>query len=80
MILVLSSYSNFDKTFYFGNSFDFGDFDRCLRIEEKVDFDILKGKYCMVQYHSLEENITSSSPSKNKIEILIAETLKLVCL
>lgn len=63
---MLSSYSNFEKTFYFGNSFDFGDFDRCLRIEENVEYESLKGKYCMVQYHPALEETTSGSPSKDR--------------
>lgn len=61
---MLSSYSNFDKFFYKGNSFDFGDFDRCLEIDvTDLRNASLKGKHCLIQYQSLGNRTLSILPS-----------------
>ncbi|KAL7050613.1 hypothetical protein ACKWTF_004147 [Chironomus riparius] len=45
-----SSFSNFDKKFVYGNSYDFGDFDSC--ISTKVDALNVVGKHCMIKFQS----------------------------
>lgn len=68
---MLSSYANFDKTYFYGNTFDFGDFDRCLNINElllgKTDnnaSDVIKGKHCMVQYLTRRRDVIAIPPCK----------------
>ena len=45
-----SSFSNFNKIFTYGNSYDFGDFDSCL--DTKVENFNAVGKYCLIKYYS----------------------------
>jgi len=47
---VRSSFSNFDKKFIYGNSYDFGDFDSC--ISTRVDAMNIVGKHCMIKFQS----------------------------
>lgn len=68
LISVFASYANFDKVHFYGNSFDFGDFDRCLEVEHKNGSESLKGKHCLVQYESTRSDIHAILPSKFKIK------------
>jgi hypothetical protein len=61
LILVQSSFSNFNKKLIYGNSYDFGDFDSCLTT--KIDQSGGAGKYCMIKYHS--DDAISVPPSEN---------------
>lgn len=64
---VISSFANFDKTYTYGNSFDFGDFDRCVDIEHKSKNESIgtfRGKHCLVQYYPTETDVKEIPPSK----------------
>lgn len=55
-----SSFTNFDKKFFYGNSYDFGDFDSCLNAKnEDLNF---VGKFCLIKYYS--DDVTAVPPSK----------------
>ena len=47
-----SSFSNFDKKFVYGNSYDFGDFDGC--ISTNVNSSSIVGKHCMIKFQSID--------------------------
>lgn len=55
-----SSFSNFDKKFMYGNSYDFGDFDSC--ISTKIDDMNIVGKHCMIKFQSID--VISVNPRK----------------
>lgn len=63
IILVQSSFSNFNKKLIYGNSYDFGDFDSCLAT--KIDQSGVSGKYCMIKYRS--DDAISVAPSENQL-------------
>lgn len=68
---VFSSFANFDKTYSHGNSFDFGDFDRCLDVKHN-NSELIIGKYCLVQYYSTRNDIKAIPPGKLLFETLPA--------
>lgn len=74
---MYSSYANFDKTYFYGNSYDFGDFDRCLNIHYKSkteNVDVINGKHCMVQYYPVKNDAIEVPPSKThcmKVDIKV---------
>lgn len=55
-----SSFSNYDKKFVYGNSFDFGDFDSC--ISTNVNGSSIVGKHCMIKFQS--SDVIAVNPSK----------------
>lgn len=64
---VFSSFANFDKTYSRGNSYDFGDFDRCLAVNHFSDNEtvgVIKGKYCLVQYYPTRHEVEEIPPGK----------------
>lgn len=68
---VFSSYSNFDQIKFYGNYFDFGDFDRCMEVHHSYRNSTLMGKYCLVQYESTEIEITSILPCEFQIILIL---------
>lgn len=48
---VIGSWSNFSVDWIYGNTFDFGDFDRCLSIHHSLgDGSFISGQHCMVHF------------------------------
>jgi Nose resistant-to-fluoxetine protein, N-terminal domain len=63
---VLSSWSSFEFDEEQGNSFDFGNFDKCLAIHKKLDKGVvMSGQYCMVQFYSTSNRTASNPPSQS---------------
>jgi hypothetical protein len=63
---VLDSWSNFTKAFTHGNSFDFGDFDKCLSFKHEK----IQPQHCLIQYQKKQRTtrkVVSVLPSKTPL-------------
>jgi hypothetical protein len=59
---VLASWSKLPEQVNHGNTFDFGDFDRCLEVQfESDEVGVIKGQHCLFQFQS-ESNDTIIVP------------------
>ena len=61
VILVASTFSDFKSEKLYGNSYDFGDFDKCINfgLGENEGF---QGKYCSIQYYLTTQDTISVMP------------------
>ncbi|KAG5680046.1 hypothetical protein PVAND_009577 [Polypedilum vanderplanki] len=63
---MLDSWSNFTQMYHFGNSIDFGEFDKCLNFKHEK----IQPQYCLIQYQykkSLNRKIISVPPKKTPL-------------
>lgn len=60
---MLDAWSNFRPRLQFGNTFDFGNFDECLRVDEKAKE--IKGQYCLVQFYSKSNRTIAQTPQRS---------------
>lgn len=62
-VLVIGSWSKVPAKIKFGNTFDFGNFDQCVKIYQKSsDQQVIKGQHCLYQFYSkLNDTISKSS-------------------
>lgn len=50
---MISSWSNLNADFLYGNTFDFGNFEQCLSIHhESSEIGVVSGQYCLFQFYS----------------------------
>lgn len=60
------SSSDFRKDFSYGNTFDFGDFERCINIKHNSDkAGNVRGKYCLIQFYSSSNRTIRQGPGSN---------------
>lgn len=51
---MLASWSNFHQISHDGNFYDFGDFDKCIKIHQQLRTGkLIDGQYCLIQFHSI---------------------------
>jgi Nose resistant-to-fluoxetine protein, N-terminal domain len=63
---VQRSWSSFKMDSEHGNSIDFGNFDQCLSIREKLDDgEIISGQYCLVQLSSTSNQTQRNPPERS---------------
>lgn len=60
---MLDAWSNFRPRIQYGNTFDFGNFDACLRNDGKSKS--IKGKYCLVQFYSKSNRTVTQPPNRS---------------
>lgn len=66
---MLGSWSNFDrKNFLRGNTFDFGDFEKCVNINEETGVSgTVNGQYCLVQFRATSNRTFNEGPDNSFI-------------
>ena len=58
---MASTFADFKSEKVYGNSYDFGDFDKCINFGSDGNEGI-QGKYCSVQYYSASQDTISVMP------------------
>lgn len=67
---MTSSWSTFRPEMKYGNSYDFGDYDRCMRIrDESEDYGSVGGQYCMIQFYSLSMDTIPQKPTRSYFNV-----------
>lgn len=63
---MLHSWSNFSREFIYGNTFDFGDFNECVSINQNISGgSVVTGQYCLVQFQSTTNSTVASGPGSS---------------
>ena len=64
---MIDSWSKLPKKIEYGNTFDFGDFEQCLQIREKINQVEIIGQHCLFQFYSKSNDTILVEPRKNFI-------------
>jgi hypothetical protein len=59
---VLDSWSKIPDKIKFGNTFDFGDFERCLKVSQEAD---IISQHCLYQFNSKSNDTLSKRPERS---------------
>jgi len=65
---VVDFWSDFDREFLYGNTYDFGKFDQCMQLQhdpQQADIGVIKGKYCLVQFEATTNRTIRRLPEKS---------------